>query len=179
MNYRILSTAVLAAVLATGCKQSDQPESSTPAATQPAAALPAGLILAEAPPQPLEVVAAKKKEVGDEVVVRGRIGGREEPFVEGRAIFQLVDSSLPTCSENPGDGCKTPWDYCCEPKAVITAKSLTVQVVGPDGKPLQASLKGQGGLVPMARVIIRGKVEQKPDEKTMTVRADGIYVERS
>ena len=180
MNYWTLSTAVLAAVLVTGCEQSDQARSGAPVTTQPSAALPSGLILAEAPKQPLEVVAAKREaKVGDDVVVRGRIGGREEPFVEGRAIFQLVDSSLPTCSENPGDGCKTPWDYCCEPKDQITAKSVTVQVVGPDGKPLHTSLKGQGGLVPMAKVIIRGKVEQKPDENTMTVRAEGIYVERS
>ncbi|GMU20805.1 MAG: hypothetical protein AMXMBFR13_09010 [Phycisphaerae bacterium] len=180
MNRWTLFAAAFAAVLATGCERSDQTQSNSPGTHEPAAALPPGLILAESPPQAKNVVEAKKEaQIGEEVVVRGRIGGRGEPFVENRAIFQLVDSSLPTCADNPGDGCKTPWDYCCEPKDQITAKSMTVQIVGADGKPLRTNLKGQGGLVPMAKVVIRGKVEQKPDENTMTVRADGIYVEQS
>lgn len=180
MNYVTIFAALLTAALATGCRQSDQAQSSTPGATQPAAGLPSDLMLAESPAEPRDVVVVKQEaKVGEDVVVRGRIGGRVQPFVEGRAIFQLVDSSLPTCSEIPGDGCKTPWDYCCEPKDQITARSMTIQVVGPDGKPLRTNLEGRGGLVPMAKVIIRGKVEQKPADKTMVVSAEGIYVERS
>jgi hypothetical protein len=149
-------------------------------ASQPSAGLPAGLILAAAPADARNVVDAKKEaKAGEEIVVQGKIGGQVKPFVEGRAIFQLVDSSLPTCSMNPGDNCETPWDYCCEPKDQIAAKSITVQVVGDDGKPLKVDLNGQGGLKPMAKVVVRGKVGERPDERTLTVRAEGIFVDTS
>ena len=44
----------------------------------------------------------------------GRIGGEEEPMIEGLAAFTIVDPSLKACSDIPGDNCETPWDYCCE-----------------------------------------------------------------
>jgi len=174
-------SAFVFVVVGAGCKQAEHAARDETRATQPAAALPEGLILTEAPQGPLSVLAAKKSlQTGDDVVVRGLIGGRVEPFVAGRAIFQLVDSSIPTCAARGGDDhCRTPWDYCCEPKEEVTAKSVTVQVVGKDGKPLEIQLKGAGGLNPMARIIVRGKVDQKPDANTMIIRAEGIYVERS
>lgn len=180
MKWLMVPGIILAAALTGGCSDKSQTASQKPAASAAASALPAGLILTEAPKDPQDVVAAKKSaQPGDEIVVRGRIGGRREPFVENRAIFQLVDSSVPTCADNHGDSCPTPWDYCCEPREQVTAKSITVQIVGPDGKPLQADIKGQGGLAPMARIILHGKVDQKPDENVLIVRADGIFVERS
>jgi len=180
MKWLIVPSIVLAAIAVGGCSDKPQAGGPKPAVPPAASALPAGLILTEAPKDPQDIVAAKQSaKRGDEIVVRGRIGGRREPFVENRAIFQLVDSSLPTCADNPADSCPTPWDYCCEPKEQVTAKSITVQITGPDGKPLQTDVKGQGGLAPMAKIILRGKVEQKADENVMVVRADGIYVERS
>jgi hypothetical protein len=181
VKWFLISTLSTAAMFVAGCKDSAQSATANPAdrerAAATASALPAGLILAVAPKDPLDIVTAKKTlKAGDDIVVRGRIGGRKEPFVEGRAIFQLVDSSVPICTEKAM--CKTPWDYCCEPKDQVTAKSITVQIVGPDGKPLPANIKGQGGLDPVAKVIVRGKVEKKNDT-VMVVRAEGIYVERS
>lgn len=171
-------TVTLAAILTTGCKKDAPAAAENKPAAAASSALPTGLILTEAPKNPLDIITAKKTlKAGDDIVVRGRIGGRKEPFVESRAIFQLVDASVPICSDKAM--CDTPWDYCCEPKDNVTAKSITVQIVGPNGKPLQADVKGQGGLKPAAKIIVRGKVEQKPDEKVMIVRADGIYVERS
>ncbi len=179
MRMTVISgwVALCASVLA-GCGQSSSP-SSTASAGPRAGTLPPSLILTQAPADALDVVAAKKKaQPGETVVVRGRIGGRAHPFVENRGIFVLVDAGLPTCADNPGDGCKTPWDYCCEPPDHLAARSLTVQIPGPDGKkPLQADVQGQAGLAPMATVVIRGEVAEKPDEKTMILRATGIYVE--
>ena len=52
----------------------------------------------------------------DEVVLVGRIGGSEAPFVDGLAAFTIVDAKVPPCSAE--EGCETPWDYCCEQDAV-------------------------------------------------------------
>jgi len=48
----------------------------------------------------------------DEVVIVGRIGGSENPWVDGRAAFSIVDLSLKSCTECGSDGCLKPWDYC-------------------------------------------------------------------
>ncbi len=122
----------------------------------------------------LEVKAAPQ--VGDEVRVRGRIGGRKEPFVEGRAMFTLVELSLPTCNEKHGDGCPTPWDYCCEPARELIRQSLTVQVPGADGKTLRASLAGAHGLKPMAEVVVTGRIAKVEEGGIVVVEARQIWV---
>lgn len=174
----IVSLGLTGVLLTSGCDSRAGTKTTNQGGTGQSA-LPDGIILAEAPADALDVAEAKNAaQVGERVVVRGLIGGRREPFVAERAMFQLVDTSLPTCADKHGDGCPTPWDYCCEPKDQITAKSATVQITDGEGKPLALSLKGTRGLEPMARVIVRGVVAQRPDENVMIVNADGIYVEQ-
>jgi len=48
----------------------------------------------------------------DDVVIVGRIGGSENPWVDGRAAFSIVDLSLKSCLECGSEGCLKPWDYC-------------------------------------------------------------------
>ena len=48
----------------------------------------------------------------DTVVIVGRIGGNENPWVEGRAAFSIVDPSIKSCAECGSDDCQKPWDYC-------------------------------------------------------------------
>lgn len=173
----VLSLVLAGLLLTSGCDSRGGTEATNQGGTGQAA-LPDGIILAEAPADARDVAETKNAaQAGERVVVRGVIGGRRNPFVAERAMFQLVDTSLPTCADKHGDGCPTPWDYCCEPKDQITAKSATVQITDGQGKPLNVSLKGKGGLEPMARVIVRGVVGQRPDENVMIVNADGIYVE--
>src|SRR5205085_1318727 len=100
------------------------------------------LSAAPAGDKPVEDVKASAKP-GDAVAMRGRIGGGTEPFVEGRAVFTLVGRALPSCSDNMGDACKTPWDYCCETAEDIATHAATVQVVDAAGAPLRLDLKGQ------------------------------------
>src|SRR5690348_16160813 len=84
--------------------------------------LPAGLILKEAPAGAKDVSVLKKDaKEGDEVVIRGQVGGDEKPFVNKRAIMRIVDMKLPACNAKPGDSCKTPWDFCCETPEAIKA----------------------------------------------------------
>lgn len=58
-----------------------------------------------------EVIDARKSvKDGDEVVIVGRIGGSENPWIKGRAAFTIVDTSLKSCLEC-GHDCSKPWDY--------------------------------------------------------------------
>jgi hypothetical protein len=142
--------------------------------------LPATLFVEAVPAEAVELAAAKTTaKAGDTVVVHGRIGGSRDPFIEDRAIFTLADMSMKTCSERHGDGCKTPWDYCCEPSEAVVANTATVQVVDAQGKVLKAGLNGAGGLKPMVEVVVKGRVSQKPDDKILVIDAAVIYVKKS
>jgi hypothetical protein len=92
-------------------------------------------------------------------------------------VFTIVDPALKSCSDLEGDGCKTPWDYCCEPPENLKAHTATVEVVGADGKPLQFNVKGASGLEPLATIAVTGKVIEKNDQGVFLVRADKISVQ--
>lgn len=168
---------VLALLIWAGCEKQAPAPAGADAAAAPPAKLPEGFFLAAAPADAVELAAAKQAaKAGDAVVVHGRIGGGKDPFVESRAMFTLADMSMKTCSERHGDGCTTPWDYCCEPGENVIANTATVQVVDADGRPLKLGLNGVGGLKPASELIVRGKVSQKPDEKTLVIDAVAVYV---
>lgn len=179
----ILGLGVLLA--ASGCKDSttsprpDKPLANTAAATEGTAVdgIPANLWLAAEPAGAKPVAEVKKSATaGQEVVLFGRIGGRKDPFVSGRAMFMLSDRSIPSCAEKHSDGCPTPWDYCCEPKETVLAGTLTVEIVGSDGKPLKTGLSGVHGLEPLADVFVRGKVVGAGND--LVIDATGVYVKK-
>lgn len=113
---------------------------------------------------------------GEEVVLRGRIAGSEAPFTEGRAQFQLIDSKMKSCKETEGDGCPSPWDMCCEDKKTVVENSVTVQVIGAEGRPLKAELQGVSGLKPLSEVAVKGKVHKSADGKVVTVDVTELHV---
>jgi hypothetical protein len=139
--------------------------------------VPAALFLDAAPADAREVRDAKAgAKAGDRVVVTGRIGGSREPFVSDRAVFTIVDTRVPACGEqDPSDECRTPWDYCCEPKEEKVASTATVEVAGADGRPLRTGLKGVRGLKPLAKVTVVGTVSLA-EGGNLVVRAEGVYV---
>jgi hypothetical protein len=180
MRKSILLSAVVAAIglVAVGCNDESSTTSQSPGQQQqaaaPADALPAGLILAQAPEKATDVLALKQVKVGDEVVFHGKVGGRLAPFVDGRAVFQVVDAGIQSCADMPADHCPTPWDYCCD--ADVNKKSASIQVVGADGKPLRANLKGVGGLKELSDVTIKGTLAKAGEAGPVIVNATGIYV---
>ena len=146
---------------------------------QAADVLPAALIATTRPSAtPQDVVAAKKSaKDGQQVVVRGRIGAQKDPLAANRAIMTIADTSLPTCDKTPMDQCPTPWDSCCQPQEDLTARSATVQVVGGDGRPLKASLKGAGGMKPGSEVVVAGTAKVPPGGgDNLIIEASQIYV---
>ncbi len=184
--YRIVSIVIACVTMiafAVGCEKSpsNASQSSTTGAPKSgdaaAPALPATLFLATAPSEVQEVKAAKAAlKQGDAVTVRGRIGGSVDPFVSGRAVFTIVDKSMPACSDNPDDGCETPWDYCCETRADIVAHAATVQVVDAAGQPLKIDVKDASGLKPLTEVIIVGTVAHRDDAGNFVINASGVFV---
>lgn len=131
------------------------------APSAPAGAFAADLFSGDAGGTPVGVGAMKSSaKQGERVVIAGRIGGSEHPFLADRAMFVLVDPSVKLCGEGePGDDhCKTPWDFCCEPKENLRKMSVTVVANGPDGAPIAHTLLGQGGLKPGGAVVVEGVV---------------------
>ena len=186
MTNRILLAVLLtAAAISTGCDdkstatngtspQAGQ-ESGSAASAQP---LPANLQLTAAPADAKDVAGVKASvKDGDRVVLQGVVAGRVDPIAENRAILTLLDLAIPTCDKNPADGCKTPWDACCEPADVRAKNSVTVQVVDAAGKPIKASLTAVEGVKPLAKVVVSGTAEVSPDGVVL-VNADGLYVVR-
>jgi hypothetical protein len=143
----------------------------------PKAPLPSGFFVEKQPQNPKDISEARKAgslKAGDEVVLRGRVGGSKEPFVPGRAILTLMGRGLKACNENPDDKCSQPWDYCCETREDILANSVTVQVVDAKGQILRTDLKGRHGLKELSELIVVGKVASA-DGKAVVVNATGMY----
>jgi len=166
-----LATVLLAGMLA-GC--GDEPN---PSNTSGGAALPDGLLLTAEPPDARGIVSAMAAaKDGDEVTIRGRVGGRKAPFAAQRAMVALVDLSLPYCGQDTNDDhCSEPWDYCCEPKDRLSKHMVSVQVDGANGKVLRAGLKGAGGIRELTELVVRGVVRVDA-MGGKTVHATGIYV---
>ena len=102
-----------------------------------------------------------------------------EPLAPNRAILTLLDSSVKTCDQMPGDSCKTPWDACCEPPETIQANTATIQIVDADGKPLKTTLRGANGIEPLKEVTVVGKVKEAGGANTLVIDATGLYVKGS
>jgi hypothetical protein len=172
-------------LLAAGCDDPKaQSGASSPQAGTPAAGgegLPSGLLATQAPADAKSIAQVRGSGTdGQEVVLVGRIAGSEEPFTAGRAQFQLVDLALKSCAEmDMGDeACPTPWDMCCADKGTVVQNSVTVQVVGADGRPLKSELKGVSGLKPLSEVSVKGKLHKSEDGKVVTVDATELYVKQ-
>lgn len=123
---------VLSLALAAACGTRSEPSSAPPVAPEFAR-----LELPAKPPGAVGVADAKQAGPAESCAVTGRIAS----IVRGRAVFTLMDTSLPYCGEkNKADRCKTPWDYCCESASTRTAHSLVVEVRDARDQPSVGSL---------------------------------------
>lgn len=175
----MLCVTVVAVGLVVGCDRDKPAATGTGggnAAPAAAAQLPDGVLLKEAPAGAKGVAEIKKSaKPGDEVVLLARVGGRMDPISKDRALLTVMDTSIKSCKEMPGDTCPTPWDYCCEERDSLVANSATVQIVDAAGQPLKGGLEGVGGIKPLSDIVVKGKVQQS-DGKVLVVNATGVYV---
>jgi len=179
MNKLTLTLALATVAFVVGCSQETSTLQDTTSVEKPevvAAAeptLPDGFFLSEAPANVISLSKARSSaKAGEDVVFTGYIGGREQPFTEGRAMFVMADSvEAPQCT----DSCPVPHDACCTPGDVIAANSATVQVVDEEGKMMKLDLDGMNNLKAGGEVTIVGKVREA-NEGVFIVDANGVAI---
>jgi hypothetical protein len=133
-------------------------------------------LLTSEPAGALGVLDARKTtKDGDDVVIVGRIGGREDPWGNGQATFSIVDPSLLACTDREGDNCPTPWDYCCVHPEELHAGMATVKIVDDKGDAVQKPAKELLGVKELQTVVVRGRA-QRNDKGNFIVLATGLYV---
>lgn len=180
MNARTMFGCLLAAgsVLTLACLSAcDKGKGTSTTTTQSpsGATIPASYFVAAEPADAKPIVEVKKvAKAGDEVVMRGRIAGRRDPFTAGRASFMMTDLSLATCE----DGCETPWDHCCDDAKDIAANAATVQIVDEQGNVIKTDAKGVHGLEPNAELVVVGKVKSLDEAGNLVVDAKQVYVKK-
>ena len=130
--------------------------------------------LDQAPANPMSVVEAKTTaEPGASVTVEGKIGGRLNPITPESGLFVIVDTSVSSCDELPGDSCPTPWDYCCETPGDIAAHAATVQLRDASGQPIALT---EEALAPLDRVVVAGTVAPSTTGVSLVIHASEIFV---
>lgn len=157
-----------------GCRREEASPPTTHGSAAPGAALPAALFVTKAPVAAIDVRAAIGGSASDAVTVRGRIAGSKQPFVEGRAMFTLLDLGVKTCADEKDEGCTTPWDCCCTPREEIASGSVVVQIADAGGSALKVDLRGKGGLAEMAEVTVTGRITRTGGNPLLS--ADSIFV---
>ncbi len=159
------------ALTITGCDENPQ---STTTTAPPDAGTRTSWKLDAMPGGAIAVAQAKAgAKEGDQITIEGRIGGRSEPITASSGLFVIMDPSIPSCADNPEDGCAKPWDYCCETPETISANAATIQLRDAEGKPITLA---DGDLTPLNRVAVVGTVAPRPNSDTLVVYATGLYV---
>jgi len=110
---------------------------------------------------------------GDEVTVVGRIGGEQNPWIDGLAAFRIADLSLTPCNAIEGDNCPVPWDYCCEPD--LPANRTLVKIVDEGGNVVADGAKQLLNVEELQTVVVQGKA-RRDDNGNVSVLATGVYV---
>jgi hypothetical protein len=165
---------VLAGLLAAGCNRAGSP--SAPTAAIPGTSPKEKLLLSAEPSGAKGVLELRKEAIdGAEVVMVGRVGGSKKPFVEGRAAFTIVDTSIATCKDKADDNCDTPWDYCCSPQDELAHGTAMVKFVDEQGKTLQQDAQTVLGVQPLQTVVVRGQAKRDADGN-LTVLASGLFI---
>jgi hypothetical protein len=168
-RLRFAGEIVLAALLASGCSQTD-PSSPSAAGGSRAAPSGAAYLLPSEPSGAMGVSEAlASTEDGDAITVVGRVGGTKSPFVDGAAAFLIADESLKPCD----DGCPVPWDYCCSPN--LAESKATVRIVDPEGRIVAADARELLGIKELETVVVRGRAK-RDGLGNLTVMAEGIHI---
>ena len=154
------------------------PDTAEPAAAAGGAGLPSGLMLARRPLGAVGVTTARMGvRPGEPISLIGRIGGSRSPIVSNRAVFTIVDPEMKCCLETSDeDHCPRPWDYCCSDRAKLAAATATIEICGPDGKPLALALEQEGTLKPLTLIAVNGVLETPDGSGSLVIRARGIYL---
>src|SRR5262245_18217301 len=166
MILRSLSfLSLAAAAFIVGCAPTSTPPGRAPV-TSPAAEPDAAgrkYLLDSEPAGTKGVIDVRKVATdGDEVSVVGKIGGQDDPWYARQAGFTIVDPSIPSCLDT-GDGCKTPWDYCCTAREELTRGMVSVKLVDEQGKVVAGDARKLLGLRELNTIVAMGKYRHEGD----------------
>lgn len=164
----------LLVALAFGCSNESKPapEKQKEAAPSGPQALPDQFWAKESPEGAVDVFDLREGDLnGKEVVVRGTV----QEFVDGFAAFVLVEDTLLSCNEIPGDECETPWDYCCADPDELTRGSAFVEFHDGDS-PGSWAVEGFHGIAQLSEVVVTGTL-QVDDANNLSVQASSIRLQ--
>lgn len=132
------------------------------------------MLVAEIPADAKEITAAiTSAKVGEKIAIRGNVAFSKDAFVDGRAMFTLVD-------ETTRKGCCPPSDKLPETACDIPAEGrATVQIVDANGRALRFGLNGEHGLKPGAEVFVVGTVATANGKDALVINAASMYVSRA
>jgi hypothetical protein len=134
-------------------------------------------LLTDEPEDAVGVIEARESaQDGAPVVIVGRIGGADNPWVEGRAAFMLIDASMAVVAagEECAEGELCTGDCCA---TEMTACTTLVKVVDAEGRIVAADSRRLLGVNADDTVVVRGKA-QKDDSGNFVVLAEGVHVRR-
>jgi hypothetical protein len=172
----LVGLVVLATVIVSGCERAGESKNPSGPPAIKTDESGSGYLLAKEPEGAKPVLDVKQAaKDGDEVLIVGRVGGRVEPFVQGRASFTIVDPSLKSCSDIEGDNCENPWDYCCVNPSDLARATVLVKFVDEMGKTLDRDARELLGVEPLQTVVVRGKAKRDADGN-LTVLASALHV---
>ena len=161
----------------TGC--GSKPTTKTPPAPPASESEVTKFILSTSPENPSRIMTVRSRDIkaGANVTLKGRIGGRVDPFVDGRASFVIADDeAIIACDNMEDDHCETPWDYCCVAPEKVAAATASVQLVDPEGNVIKESLDGIGGLAPGKHVVVTGTIAEGSGPESLLINAAGLHV---
>ncbi len=175
MKYTKLTLTVFSALTLISCGEKETTEADSSPAT--GATLESVIVKTEPADAKSITEVRKAVEVGKEVTLAGKVMGRKDPFIEGRALLMLGDpAKITSCDLMPGDSCVTPWDVCCDDNDVIKASTATIQVVDADGKLIKQGLKGVNGIKELSQLVITGTIAEGSNADNLLINATAIYV---
>ena len=177
MKMFLMLAACGGVILVTGCSQETATSSSS--TTDSSLRIDGTQFLLDKKPSGAADVLTVRADArdGEDVILTGRIGGSSNPWVEGRAAFSIVDDSLRTCSDIPGDQCAKPWDYCCETDKLATSTTL-IQIVDEAGSLVKTDARTLLNVKELSTVTVTGKA-RRDDAGNLTVLASGVYVKQN
>ena len=131
-------------------------------------------LLKEEPKGAKDVIAVRKDAKHDDsILVVGRIGGSENPWIKDRAAFSIVDLSLKACSDIEGDNCPAPWDYCCELKKLPTSK-VFVKFQDDKGKTIRWDARTLFQVRELQTVVVKAKAK-RDKEGNLVLIGEAIF----
>src|SRR6056297_2394805 len=157
--------------LATGC--ADKPVAGT-GGTPQEPGVDAVSYLAEREPEGAIPVGQARQGVKDQqpITVVGLIGGSTAPFVDGLAAFTIFRPKVPHLPA--GEGCPTPWDYCCR-QDEVKQNIATVKLVDANGQPVNQDARALLGVQELSTVVVEGQA-QRDEAGNLSVAAERVFV---